>query len=84
MKFRDEETNGRMSNYEEVRDDCDDHGDKSNGADKTRCQIQNGINEHIQMMAWLEQERLEGERERGEGDTYVVYQVGLARQSKIY
>jgi len=43
MKFRDEETNGRMSNYEE-------------------------------MMAWLEQERLEGERERGEGDTYVVYQ----------
>ena len=40
--------------------------------------------EHIQMMAWLEQERLEGERERGEGDTYVVYQVGLARQSKIY
>ena len=27
-------------------------------------------------MAWLEQERLEGERERGEGDTYVVYQVG--------
>ena len=30
----------------------------------------------IQMMAWLEQESLEGERERGEGDTYVVYQVG--------
>ena len=29
----------------------------------------------IQMMAWLEQERLEGEREIGEGDTYVVYQV---------
>ena len=29
----------------------------------------------IQMMAWLEQERLEGEREVGEGDTYVVYQV---------
>ena len=29
----------------------------------------------IQMMAWLEQERLEGERELGEGDTYVVYQV---------
>ena len=28
-----------------------------------------------QMMAWLEQERLEGERELGEGDTYVVYQV---------
>ena len=27
------------------------------------------------MMAWLEQERLEGERELGEGDTYVVYQV---------
>ena len=31
----------------------------------------------IQMMAWLEQERLEGEREVGEGDTYVVYQVHL-------
>ena len=30
-----------------------------------------------QMMAWLEQERLEGEREKGEGDTYVVYQVRL-------
>ena len=29
----------------------------------------------IQMMAWLEQERLEGERELGEGDPYVVYQV---------
>ena len=29
----------------------------------------------FQMMAWLEQERLEGEREVGEGDTYVVYQV---------
>ena len=30
-----------------------------------------------QMMAWLEQERLEGEREKGEADTYVVYQVRL-------
>ena len=29
-------------------------------------------------MAWLEQERLEGEREKGEGDTYVVYQVRLS------
>ena len=49
-----------------------------------RYKMESMKSEHIQMMAWLEQERLEGERERGEGDTYVVYQVGLARQSKIY